>query len=147
MDHLNVCIQSFIVGTVHFLRLFQLVSPGPLSHNTLPSIAQNLQKHIWSPNLVISACTLQLPHKKKPSAPWTLARRTTHFVYYGHTFCCFSQLYICYRILLPLLRCIIILPWRTHYLLFTISVDSMLQLPAIHNLKFSSNWNILLIYT
>jgi len=57
---------------VHFLRLFQLVSPGPLSHNTLPSIVQNLQKHIWSPNLVISACTLQLPHKKNPLHPGPL---------------------------------------------------------------------------
>lgn len=64
MDHLNVCIQSFTVGTVHFLHLLQLVSSGHLSHSTLPSIAQNLQKHMWSPNLVISPCTLQLAHKK-----------------------------------------------------------------------------------
>jgi hypothetical protein len=63
MDHLNICIQSFTVGTVHF-HLLQVVSSGPLSHSTLPSIAQNLQKHICSPNLVKSPCTLQLSHKK-----------------------------------------------------------------------------------
>jgi len=116
MDHLNIFIQSFIVGTVHFLHLLQLVSLGPLSHSTLPSNAQNLQQHIWSPNLVISPCTLQLAHKKT-LWPWTLARWTTHLIYYGHTFCCCSQMYICYRIL-PLFRRIIILPWRTYYLFF-----------------------------
>jgi len=91
MDHLNISIQSFIAGTVHFLHLLQLVSSSPLSHSTLPSNAQNLQKHIWSPNLVISPCTLQLAHKK-PSAPWTLARWTNHLIHYGHTFCCCSHM-------------------------------------------------------
>jgi len=63
----------------------------PFKHSTLPSNAQNLQKHIWSPNLIISPCTLVSP-LKKPSAPWTLARWTTHLIYYGHTFCCCSHM-------------------------------------------------------
>jgi hypothetical protein len=62
----------------------------PFKHSTLPSNAQNLQKHIWSPNLIISPCTLVSP-LKKPYAPWTLTRRTTHLIYYGHTFCCCSH--------------------------------------------------------